>query len=209
MMKWASRVALAIVALLVAGPIGFPATHHRLVTEEGIAEGNVLLVGKVLLVPPVKVKHPDKQVYYIILTDDMSRQVNLEANFSYIKHKEYMEAGYERLSLVSITPGARFIRMSQSILSVTSANFSMTGAMRSPGSVDRLNLTGDLKIVVPAGVKAVYIGTIVYSQDGNKATGVQVRDEYAQAMAEMARQGVPGVRPQDVVMRLVQVVKQP
>lgn len=72
-----------------------------------------------------------------------------------------------------------------------------------------LYLTGDVKLTIPDDVKAVYVGTLVYYHNGQEATRIEVRNEFATAMTHLAKWEIPGIRPEDVVERLAQVVRQP
>lgn len=55
---------------------------------------------------------------------------------------------------------------------------------------------------VPAGAKAVHIGTLVFTRDGRHVTGLRVRDDFAAAMRDVAGLGVAGLSPRDVVKTL-------
>ncbi len=87
-----------------------------------------------------------------------------------------------------------------------------------PGGVDitYIMLYGDVKIVVPAKAKAVYIGTIEYRHDlkntkpnkfGYPPKKVVVKDEYEKAIAELAAMKIPGISSKDVVKKLAVVIR--
>ena len=83
----------------------------------------------------------------------------------------------------------------------------MVGMKRGQPFFEVLNLYRNIKLDVPANTMAVYIGTIVYKHDGKRAVSVSVQDEYDQAMRELSRMNVQGLKPGSVVKRLAVVVK--
>ena len=65
-----------------------------------------------------------------------------------------------------------------------------------------IDMRRDLKIEVPEGAYAVYIGKLVISHNGKRATSVKVVDAYDQALAALRKEPVPGLDLAKVQKRL-------
>jgi hypothetical protein len=79
--------------------------------------------------------------------------------------------------------------------------------MRGSANIESLTLYGDLKIDIPATVKAVYIGTLRYDHNGFESLKVTVVDDYKNAMKELDVMNL-GISSKDVVKNLAKVVRQ-
>ncbi len=71
-----------------------------------------------------------------------------------------------------------------------------------------MRILPDAEIDIPAGAKAVYIGTFVIEHDGNFSRKVTVKDEYKAALKALKKQNIPGIGPKDVKKKLAKVVRQ-
>jgi hypothetical protein len=199
------RVTFAGLAILSAVSAGFTSPHHKLLKRgREVPDGMVLLIGKVVIDPP---GHPFDTTYGVSMTADLSQPVVFGKRGVDFREDEWMDALYGGPTFAAITPGMRHIRL------VSLAISPAAGSTRGPGLVASrpfvLHLTGDVKLTIPDDVKAVYVGTLVYYHNGQEATRIEVRNEFATAMAHLAKWEIPGVRPEDVVERLAQVVRQP
>ncbi len=185
---------------------------------EALPEGKVLLIGAVVLDPPVEqgrfvnidVWGASRGVIRFALTNDLSKKVDPRSP-NPISPDEVLLMKLKGLSCIPMQPGTRYLREGMldkssrcSILAPPGPNGVSTGFKGI--DVSSLRLVGDLKIDIPDNVKAVYIGTIVFRHDGKRTTGLRVRDDFKQATKELAANKIPGISSKDVVKKLARVV---
>ena len=215
------KVARLLVAVLgcLLFVSGCAPIHASLKEGEPLPEGKVLLVGAIVLDPPVDqgelinydVRGMSRGVIRFAMTKDLSKKVDMQAMLP-ISPEEILLMNLKGVSFVPLQSGTLYIRMGIMDVSSRASTLTMpTGPGGSAGfkgiDVSSLYLVRDLKIEIPAKAKAVYIGTIVFKHDGAKATGVQVRDDFKQAVTELTAKNIPGIKPKDVVKKLAQVVR--
>lgn len=211
MSKYFARVALLVGAFalsgcaMVMGPVS-----QAVKMGESVPDGKVLVLAKIVMEPEVHAEVQGlviggdelKKNLYMILTKDMSRPIKREPLIP--SSDERIIAPYKEYTAVAMEPGVRYVRMSMALLSTRPTYITMTGAKGS--ALDYLYLYDALKIVVPKNAKAVYIGTLVFKHDGEQSKGVQVRDDFNDAMRELAARKIPGVSPKDLVRSIATVV---
>lgn len=185
---------------------------------ESLPSGKVLLIGAVALDPPVEqgdfvhhdVMGASKGVMRVALTRDLSQKVDVNSLAS-LSIEEALLMKMKESSFIPLQPGVRYIRLGIVDLSSRASRLTMpAGPSGSAGfkgiDVSSLYLVRDLKLDLPEGVKAVYVGTIIFKHDGTKATGVKVRDDFKQALKELAAMKIDGLSSKDVVKKLAHVV---
>ncbi len=213
----ALALSILLVAPLLSGcamlsmPYGIP-----LEPRQAAPAGKVLLVGEFVLDPPVtqgrvnvtapRGKHVG--VIKVYMSKDLRGRVDLnKATMEPID--EGMDVNMKGLSVVPLDPGTRYIRLGSVIKEAHLRDRSVGPERGGAGmTVDAefLQLVRDLKLTVPAGAKAVYVGRITYRHDGSRATGVSVSDDYAGAMKELSALGIRGLTPSQVKKSLAVVV---
>ena len=77
------------------------------------------------------------------------------------------------------------------------------------GSSNQIYFFPDIKLEIPANAKVVYIGTVIIHHDHYNATSVSVRDEYSEAMQQLAAMKFNNVKRGDVVKSLATVTGKP
>lgn len=113
------------------------------------------------------------------------------------------EASFLETWFVPMPAGPRRIRQAELVVAGQMYHRMTVSGAATDIRWETLTLAGDVQLDIPAGARAVYIGTIVYYRhDGKRTTGVQVRDEYAAAMRDLAARRLSGLTPKDVVKRL-------
>jgi hypothetical protein len=204
---------LTMLVLFFAGCAPF---NGSLKEGEAMPEGKVLLVGSIALDPPLEqgtlvsydVRGASRGIIRFGVTKDTSKKVDLKSVIS-MSFDEVFLMNMQGLSCIPLQPGTRYLRVGIMDLSSHYSMPIVDGA--APGArgveVTSLQLIKDLKVEIPNGVKAVYIGTLVFRHDGRQATSVQVRNDFKQAVKELATKHIPGLSPKDMVKKLAQVVK--
>jgi hypothetical protein len=177
----------------------------------------VLVIGKFMLDPPLKqgsltgmssARGELRDVIKLLLTKELSQPVKPDELVP-LAPDELIDAKYPGTSFVPLAPGTRYVRLGQYATSVSSKFVDPAKSSMVIANANTLWLYGDIKLTVPAGAKAVYIGTIVYKHDGYNTTAVVVRDEYAEAMQQLGAMKLTSVRPKDVVKSLAAGVGKP
>lgn len=208
---------LMVTMLVVLTCTGCTSFQHSLKEGETIPDGTVLLVGAVALDPPVEqgtfvnydVLGASRGVIRFGVTKDLSKKVDLQA-FPPMSFDEALLMEMKGFSFFPQEPGTWYLRVG--ILD-QSSHFSIpvviNGTPRFRGiDVKSLYLIKDVKIDIPPGAKAIYIGTLVYRHDGSRALNVKVRDDFKRAVQALTEEHIPGVTGRDLVKKLAQVVNQ-
>ncbi len=212
-MKMARSIVVVFVVLMFAGCAPFLGSLKE---GESVPDGKVLLVGAVALDPPLEqgtlvsydVRGASRGIIRFGVTKDLSKKVDLHS-FPPISSDEVFLMNMKGLSFIPLQPGTRYMRLG---IMDQSSHYSIPVVINgTPGfrgvDVKSLYLVKNIKVNIPSDVKAVYIGTLVFKHDGEKATSVQVRDDFKQAAKDLAVKHIPGLTAKDVVKRLAQVVK--
>lgn len=201
--------------------------HAALQKGEAVPPGTVLVIGKITVDPMVSQGTVIVQaaggthvgVVKMNFGDNAAQPIDRDAMVPF-SSTEQMDWSFTKTSFIPLQPGTRYARIGTLMLDSKRYTYGVSrGGAPAPGGADitYLMLYGDVKIVVPAKAKAVYIGTIVYQHDlqntrpnrfGYPSRRVFVRDDYDKAMADLAAMKIPGVRPKDVVKRLASVVRE-
>ncbi len=186
----------------------------------------VLLIGKITIDPLLEqgniavqaVHGTHKGVIKMNFAADAAEPLDKEA-FVPFSATEQMDWSFTKTSFIPVPPGTRYARLGTFMLDSRRYTYGVArGGAPAPGGVDitYIMLYGDVKIDVPAKAKAVYIGTIEYRHDlkntkpnkfGYPSKKVVVKDEYQQAMADLAAMKIPGVSSKNVVKKLAKVVR--
>ncbi|ALC16744.1 hypothetical protein DSOUD_1975 [Desulfuromonas soudanensis] len=208
-------VVLALLFLSGCGITNFPAYE----AGTAISPGKVLVIAQVDLQPGVEKDKSLKGV--VMINESKDDEVRLfmsplaevpvkKGSFFPFSPKggSTMDLSFIHPSLILMDPGERFVRMGLYTLSAsTSWRPSSSGQMRGSVEFKELHLWGDLKLEIPAGAKAVYIGTLRYSHNGVESQKVSVVDDYKKAMVELNKMNLE-ITSKDVVKRLAQVVRE-
>lgn len=212
-MKMTRFILAMCVALVFAGCAPF---HGSLKAGESVPEGKVLLVGAIVLDPPLEqgtlvgydVRGASRGIIRFGVTKDLSGKVDRQS-LATTPFDEVLLLSMKDLSCIPLQPGTRYLRIG---IMDQSSHFSIPVVDGGkPGfrgvDVTSLYLVKDVKIDIPSNAKAVYIGTLVFRHDGSQATSVQVRDDFKQAAKDLAVKSIPGLSAKDMVKKLAQVVK--
>lgn len=172
---------------------------------EEIPPGMVLVIGKFVIDPPwymndTKPKPGEEKLNIMAgITNDLS--IVVKENKIYKTDINISTPLYD-VFYYPFPPGTKYIRHAQ-VMKPIGAHTS--GAIRGATVFKVLKLYRNIKLDVPERAKAVYIGTIVYRHDGKRLRSVAVRDEYRQALRDLAEMKIPGLRNRDVVKKLAVV----
>jgi hypothetical protein len=172
-------------------PAGVPVVLTRVVLDPPVEQG---------VVSGVSVKGDLHQVIKFALTRDLSEPVDLDSTV-YVSPDEIMDLRLQGWSAVPMPAGTRYVRLGQLYVELYAKATSASGEMRAVKKRELL-LPGDVKLEVAPDVQAVYVGTLVYRHDGERATAVEIRDERAEAVAEASRLEIA---PDRVRVHLMQV----
>ena len=223
-----SKVGIAVISVvLLAAACVFSVPFHETVGKgEDVPQGQVLLIGKLTVEPMVEqgnvVVHAPrgthKGVIKMSFADNADKPLDKEALIPF-SSTELMDFNFKKTSFIPLDPGTRFARLGTLMLDSSRYTYGFSrGGAPAPGGVDITYLMcyGDVKITVPQKAKAVYIGTVVYQHDlkntkpnrfGYPSKRVVVRDEFKQAMQDLAAMKIPGITPKDVVRKLAVVIR--
>ncbi|NNG04626.1 MAG: hypothetical protein HKM95_11065 [Inquilinus sp.] len=177
------------------------------------APGEVLVIGRFVLDPPVQqgvLAYLDpldsKQNITFAVTEDLSEPVDMDALIPMVP-EAFLMAEYNASSFLPMPPGSRYLRMgSYPITAYCSVQaIGPTGGCRAMHS-EQVTLVENVRIGVPAGATAVYIGTIVFEHDGERGTRTYVRDDFRTALAELDALGIPGIDSRSVTKELAEIV---
>jgi len=206
-MKCKAAVALlvSIVFLTSCGP-GWNFTP-QIEQGEAIPEGKVLMIGKFVIDPvwlteKEKAKSGQEKLDILVgTTNDLSQPVkegslySPDGSFNPVLHEVFY---------YPVPAGTQYIR-SGIVQKVVGQHY--VGIAKGSPIFENLNFFRNIKLTVPTGAKAVYVGTIIYYHDGKHATSIVVRDDYEQALKELVKKKIPGIKPSDVKKQLAVVVK--
>lgn len=209
-----------ILVLVLSGCAAIIATYsapkYRSLADGQVpAPGEVLVIGNFVFDPPVRqgvLNYYDpwdaKQNIYFALTENLDTPVDLEAIIPIVP-EEILLAEYGTTSFAPMPPGTRYLRMgSYTITSYCSAEvIGPQGGCRAMHS-EYVTLAENIRIDIPAGAAAVYIGTIVFEHDGETGTRTHVRDEFRSMLAELDSLGIPGIDSRNVSKQLAEIVDQ-
>lgn len=186
-MKTTASCCLAVLVLLFPGCGSFV---QPLLKGEAVPEGKVLMIGKVNVSPHFGKATKEEWDYIMMsMNDDLGRSVN--------SIDEAIDPAIGKVFFFPVSPGAKFFRVAQ--IMIPSGSRAGVGGPRT--TYDVLRMLRNIKVTIPAKARAVYIGTITYKHNGEKATEVTVRDEQEEAMEALAKMGFRSVAPKDVVKK--------
>jgi hypothetical protein len=195
---------LLLLMVVVAG-CG-PSFTEALKKGEDIPAGKVLAVGKIVLEPPFetmgkKKADDDPLEIQVGLTFDRSEQIKEGALYS---PNEAISPAVNETFFFPLPQGTRYIRSGQ-VLKVIGHH--INGPAAGTPIYEVLRLYKDVKLEIPGKAQVVYIGTIVYHHDGKRATSVSVRDEYENAVRELTKMKIAGLKGNGMVKKLAVVAK--
>ncbi len=199
-----NNIFLAVLCCVMFIPGCGPSFTSALEPGNEVPAGKVLVIGKFAVDPPFessgKKKKDDAPLdIQIGLTFDLSQTIKEGALYS---PDEAISPILYEVFFYPFPPGIRYIRTGQ-VLKVI--GYHSGGPAAGKPLYEVLRAYKNIKLDVPSHAKAVYIGTIIYRHDGNRIVSVAVRDDYSQAMQEMAKMKVPGLKAGDVVKKLATV----
>ena len=193
-MKKLISCSLALLVLLIVGCGSFV---EPLLKEEAVPEGKVLVIGKVNVSPHFGKGGKEEWDYIMMsMNDDLGRSVN--------SIDDAIDPAIGKVFFFPLSPGTKFFRVGQ--VMIPSGSRAGVGGPRT--TYDVLRMLRNIKVSIPAKARAVYIGTITYKHNGEKATDVTVRDEQDEAMQALAKMHFPGVASKDVVKKLAVVLNE-
>lgn len=203
--RWKAVFIPVILFLVVAGGCG-PSFTEGLKKGEEIPSGKVIAVGKIVLEPAFetigkKKVDDDPLEMQIGLTFDLSKQIKDDS--MYIPD-EAISPVIKETFFFPLSSGIRYIRSGQ-VMKVVGHH--INGPSAGSPIYEVLRIYKNIKLDIPGKARIVYIGTIVYHHDGKRGTSVSVRDEYENAVREVAAMKIAGVKSSDMVKRLAVVVK--
>ncbi len=218
-------ITMAIAAMTSACAFTTP-FRESLGNGDAVPAGTVLVIGKITVDPMVEqgniaVHAPrgtHRGVIKMHFSGDADKPLDRDALIPF-SPSESMDWSFTKTSFIPLAPGTRFARLGALMLESRMVSYGVgLGGAPAPRAVDvtYIMLYGDVKIVVPANAKAVYIGTVSYRHDlkntrpnkfGYPSKRVVVKDESKAAMADLAAMKIPGIGPRDVVKKLAVVVR--
>ncbi len=219
------KVILLLTCLAVVCGCSAP-FHQALEKGESLPPGSVLVIGKFTVDPMVDqgnigvqaVHGTHKGVIKMNFSNDATTPLDKEALIPFTASGQ-ADWNFRKTSFIPMPPGTRYARIGTLMLDSRRYTYGVSrGGAPAPGGVDitYIMLYGDVKIVVPAKARAVYIGTIEYRHDlkntkpnkfGYPSKKVVVKDEYEKAIAELAAMKIPGISSKDVVKKLAVVIR--
>jgi len=193
-MKIKSTYVLAVLILLFHGCGSFV---QPLLKEEAVPGGKVLMIGKINVSPHFGKATKEEWDYIMMsMNDDLNRSVN--------SIDDAINPPLGKVFYFPVSSGTRYFRVGQVMI----PSGSRAGVGGSRTTYDVLRMLRNIKVTIPANARAVYIGTITYKHNGEKATDVTVRDEQEDAMQALAKMHFRGLAPKDVAKRLAVVLKE-
>jgi hypothetical protein len=221
-----ARIIVVGIVLLAATSCLSGKFNDALEKGDGMPQGKVLLIGKLTVEPMVEqgnvvVQAPrgtHKGVIKMNFGDNADQALDKDALVPF-SSTEQMDFDFKKTSFIPVDPGTRFARLGTLMLDSSRYTYGFSrGGAPGPGGVEITYIMcyGDVKIVVPQKAKAVYIGTIVYQHDlkntkpnrfGYPSKRVVVRDEYNQAMQDLATMKIAGIAPKNVIKKLAVVIR--
>lgn len=194
-MKKFALCSFAVLAFLLTGCGSFV---EPLLKGGAVPEGKVLMIGKVVVSPHFgKVGKDERDNILMAMNDDLNRSANSQ--------DEAIDPDLGKVFYFPVSPGTKFFRVAQ----VMVPNGRYTVAAGGPRTnYDVLRMLRNIKVSIPARARAVYIGTITYKHNGEKATDVTVRDEQDEAMQALARMHFRGLTQKDVAKKLAVVLNE-
>jgi len=204
---------LVIVALSGCGMRYMP----RYEQVGAIPPGHVLVVSRVELKPSVKQQKDIEKLFRgqnaikrgevkFLTSTNVDKPVKKGSIIPFdVKGGYDFNVSYKGFSFTVMPPGTTYIRRGEVVLGrgvkgqVSSGNPNY--------SFRDLILWGDVKVTIPAGVKAVYIGNLVYEHNGRYGKSMRVKDDYNSAKNALAKQKIPGIKSKDLKKKLASVVK--
>jgi len=194
-MKKNASYVLAVLALLLTGCGSFV---EPLLKGEAVPEGKVLMIGKVIVSPHFgKVDKDEKDYIMMSMNDDLNRSVN--------SIDDAIDPDIGKVFYFPVSPGAKYFRVGQ--IMVPNGRYTVAKGGAKP-NYDVLRMLRNIKVTIPAKARAVYIGTITYKHNGEKAIEVTVRDEQEEAMQTLAKMRFRSVAAKDVVKKLAVVLSE-
>ncbi len=196
-MKYKSAFLLLAGAVFVAGcgPSFTPALNKG----ETIPQGKVLVIGKFIIDPPKTKPGEETLEIKVGMTFDLSQQIKEGSLYS---PDEAIAPLLNEVFYFPLPAGARYIRTAQ-VMKVI--GHQVAGPAAGMPLYDDLKLYRNIKLDIPANARAVYIGTIIYKHAGKRAVSVTVHDEYDQALLDLSRMKIPGIKSSDVVKKIAAV----
>lgn len=203
--KKAGFVSILLFIMVVVAGCG-PSFTETLKKGDNIPAGKVLAVGRIVLEPSFETMGKRKvddnpQEIQVGLTFDLSEQIKEGALYS---PNEAISPVVNETFFFPLPQGTRYIRTGQ-VMKVIGHHIS--GPAAGMPLYEVLRLYKNIKLEIPGKAPVVYIGTIVYHHDGKRATSVSVRDEYENAVRELAKKKIAGIKSNDMVKKLAVVVK--
>jgi len=190
------KIALCLAVLVSLLP-GCGSFVQPLLKGDAVPEGKVLMIGKVIVSPHYgKVSKDERDFIMMSMNDDLNRSVN--------SIDDAIDPDLGKVFYFPVSVGTKYFRVGQIMI----PNGSRIGAGGSRTTYDVLRMLRNIKVTIPAKAHAVYIGTITYKHNGEKATEVTVRDEQEEAMQALAKMHFRSLAPKDIVKKLAIVLNE-
>lgn len=185
-----------------------------------IAPGQVLVVSRVEVHPEVQQQKDIEKIFagrnaikrgevHFLTSPNADKPVKKGAMMPFdVKGGYEFNVSFQEFSFTLMPAGTTFIRRGDIAVGRQNKAYSSSGG--APQGVHAgfrdVYLWGDVTFTIPAGAKAVYIGTLVYQHDGRYSTNVSVRDDFENAKRALEKQKIPGIRSADLKKVLAKVV---
>jgi len=186
-----------------------------------IPPGHVVVVSRVELQPAIKQQIDVEKIFRgnnaikknevkFLTSPNVDKPVRKGAMIPFdVKGGYDFNVSFKDFSFNLMPVGSTFIRMGDVVVdSGVGAVTSNGGASTGHRSFYDLYLWGDVQIEIPAGAKAVYIGTLVYEHDGKYSKNVRVKDDFEQAKKALDKKNIPGIKSSDLKKELAKVIRQ-
>ncbi|MEN8135757.1 MAG: hypothetical protein ABFS18_09530 [Thermodesulfobacteriota bacterium] len=215
-------VSLLSMLLIASGCIiSIPKYMPRVNDLAAIPPGHVVVVSKVQLKPAISQRIDVEKMFRganaikrnevkFLTAQNVNNPVRKGTMVPFdIKGGYDFNVSFKDFSFNLMPVGTTYIRRGEVVVdSGVGSVSSMGGAMTGQRSFYDIYLWGDVKVEVPAGAKAVYIGTLVYEHDGKYSKKVKVKDEFKKAQRALEKKKIPGIRGKDLKKNLAKVIRQ-
>lgn len=188
---------------------------------KAIAPGQVLVVSRVEVRPGVKQQKDIEKIFagrnaikrgevHFLTSPNADKPAKKGAMIPFdVKGGFEFNVSFKDFSFTVMPAVTSYIRRGDITVGKQNAAYSSSGGVTQGAhmSFRDVYLWGDVKFTIPAGAKAVYIGTLVYDHNGRYSTRVRIKDDYKNAKRALEKQKIPGIRGKDLKKRLARVIR--
>lgn len=210
-------VVLVIVALSGCGMRYMP----RYEQVGAIPPGHVLVVSRAELKPSVKQQKGIEKLFRgqnaikrgevkFLTSTNVDKPVKKGSIMPFdVKGGYDFNVSFKGFSFTVMPAGTTYIRRGEVTVGTRNTGYSSSGGVTRGANMGFRDviLWGDVKVTIPAGVKAVYIGNLVYEHNGRYGKSMRVKDDYKRAKRALAKQKIPGIKSKDLKKELARVVR--